>query len=107
MGIGRDTDAAIAALGAQLIAFAAARRVVEALHCLRQAALIVAAVVNHGGAIIGLVGKISALDEIPSAHLHLIDVEVACDGIDRAFGDVSSLGPAVAAIGVDRHGVGH
>src|SRR6266566_5570785 len=106
MGVGRDTDAAIAALGAQLIAFAAARRVVEGFHCLRQAAFIVAAVVNHGGTIIGLVRKISALDKILSADLHLIDVEVARDRVDRAFGDVSALGPAVAAIGVNRHGVG-
>src|SRR5437660_12394445 len=104
MGIGRDTDAAIAALGAQLIAFAAARRVVEGLHCLRQAALIVAAVVNHGGAGIGLVRKINPLNEISFAHLSLSDVEVAGHGLDRAFGDVSALWPAVSAVGGDRHG---
>src|ERR1700682_3807949 len=101
MGVGAAADAAIAALGPPLIAFAAACCIIEGFHRLCQAALIVAAIVNHGRPIVGLVRKICALNEIPSAHLDLVQVEVTRDRVDRAFGDVSSLGPAVAAIGVD------
>ena len=32
---------------------------------------------------------------------------MACHRIDRALGYVSAFGPAIAAIGINRHGVGH
>src|SRR5258705_13022457 len=98
MGIGRDTDAAIAALGAQLIAFAAARRVVEGLHCLRQAALIVAAVVNHGGAGIGLLRKNNPLHEISLAHPKLMHVQGGGGPADLAFGVLYALAAAASAV---------
>ena len=50
--------------------------------------------------------EISRLNEVLPAHLHLIELEVARDGIDRALGDVAAFRPAIAAIGVDRNGVG-
>src|ERR1700676_1881797 len=103
MGVGRDTDAARAALGAQLIALVPACSVDEGFHCLRQAAFIVAAIVDHGGAVVGLVREISALNEIPLTYLNLIDVEVTRDRVYRPFGDVSPLGPAITAIGIHRH----
>ncbi len=107
MGIGSYTDTTIAALGPQLIAFAAACLVIERFHCLCQAAFIVAAIVNHGGAVVGPKRKINTLNEIPLTHLDLIEVEVACDRIDRSFGDVSPLWPAISAIGVNRYGIRH
>ena len=47
------------------------------------------------------------MNEIPPPHLDLVELEVACDRIDRALGDVCAFGPAIAAIGVNRHGIGH
>src|ERR1700674_3655382 len=107
MGIGGHADAAIAALGAQLIALAAARPVFEGFHRLCHAAFVISAVINHGGPVVGPVWKISPLNEVPPAYLDLIDVEAARDRVDGPFGDVSSLGPAVAAIGVNRHGISY
>ena len=92
---------------AQLIAFAAAAVVVEGFHRFCQEAFIIAAVVDHGGPVVGLVGKVGALDEIPAPHLDLVKAEVTRDCVDRPLGDVSAFGPAIAAIGVDRHGIGH
>src|SRR5258706_2815277 len=97
MGIGRDTDAAIAALGAQLIAFAAARRVVEGLRRLRQAALIVAAVVNHGGGALGVVRENNPPHENPSAALHPITVLGGRDRLRPARRVVSRPSPALDA----------
>ncbi len=90
-----------------MIALAAACPVVEGFHCLCQAALIVAAIVNHGGPVVGLVRKISALNEIPSTHLNLIKVEMTCNRVDRPFGDVSPFGAAIPAIGVNWYGIRH
>src|SRR2546429_5747129 len=104
MGIGRDTDAAIAALGAQLIAFTAARRVVEGVHRFCHAAFVIAAVISYRRPVVGLVRKIGALNEIAPTYLDLIDVEVPCNRVDRSFGDVGPFGPAIAAIGVNRDG---
>src|SRR5271155_4221184 len=106
MGIGRYPDAAITALGAQLIALAAAGFVVEGFHRLRQAAFIVAAVVYHGGPIVRPIREIGALNEISPASLHLIEIEVTRDRVDRPFGDVGALRAAITTIGVNRHGIG-
>src|SRR5258705_8996873 len=96
MGIGRDTDAAIAALGAQLIAFAAARRVVEGLHCLRQAALIVAAVVNNGGGVISLLGGKTELGVIFFGHRHLYQVLMEGERLELAVPPLSPPRPPAA-----------
>src|SRR5882672_3001806 len=98
MSIGRDTDAAIEALAAQLIALTAARRVVEGFHRLCQAAFVIAAVISHCRPVVGLVRKISVLNEIPPTNLDLIDVEMPCNRVDRSFGDVRPFGSAIAAI---------
>src|ERR1700738_2648239 len=62
---------------------------------------------NHRRAIIRLVRNIGLLNEILPAHLHLVEVEVPCDGIDSALGNVRPLRPAITAIRIDRHGIGH
>jgi hypothetical protein len=107
VGVGGNADATIAAFRAQFVALDLAPVVVEGFQCDVQAALIVPAVVDHGRTTVGLIGKIGSRNEISSAHLDLIQHELACHRVDRAFRDVSAFGPAVAAIGIDRYGVGY
>src|SRR5262249_27991314 len=68
--------------------------------------IIVAAVIDRAHAAIGTIGEIAALNEILSPDLDLVDVQMPCDRVDGAFRDISALGAAVAAIGIDRHRVG-
>ena len=107
VGIGCHPDAAVAALGAQLIALVASGVVIDGFHRLDEAALIIAAVINRGGSVIGSIRKVGGLNEITPAHFDLIEIEVTGDRVDRPFGDVCPLGPAISAIGVNRHGVRH
>src|SRR5262249_23552559 len=106
VGIGGDPDAAIGALAPQGVALTAARFIVESSKRLVEQTVIVAGVVDRAHAAIGAIGKIGALNEVLAPYLDLIDVQMPRDRVDGALGNISALGAAVAAIGIDRHGVG-
>src|SRR6266480_6258438 len=107
MRIGGDANAAIDPAPAQGLAFAAAAFIVESRERLVEQSLVIAAVVHDSRAAVGPIAKFRRLNEIRPPHFDLVELEVACHRIDRALGYVSAFGPAIAAIGINRHGVGH
>ena len=72
------------------------------LHRLVQRRVVVAGVVEQRDRRLVREGA----DEVAPADLVLVDVQLARRGLDQALDDVGRLGPARAAIRVDRRGVG-
>src|SRR6516165_5625040 len=106
MGEGGNANAAIDTLAPECLALPAATVVIEGGQRLGKQALVVAAVIDHALAAVGPIGKVGALDEVLAPYLDLIELQMSRDGVDRTLGDVGALGSAIAAIGVDWHGVG-
>ena len=69
--------------------------------------MVISAIVNYGRAVVRFVRKIGFLNEILTPHFHLVEIEMTRDGVDGALSDVAPFRPAVAAIRVDWHRVGH
>ena len=84
MRVRGDTDAAVTTPATQFVAFADTRCIVESLQRRFEAALVISAIVNDGRAVVRFVRKIAFLNEIPTPHFHLVEIEMTRDGVDGA-----------------------
>ena len=107
MRVRGDADAAVTTPATQFVAFADTRCIVENLQRRFEAALVISAIVNYGRAVVRFVRKIGFLNEILTPHFHLVEIQTTRDGVDGALRYVGPFRPAVAAIRVDWHCVGH
>src|SRR6516164_6246425 len=80
--------------------------VVECRDRLVETALVITAVIDHRSAAIRAVRKVGSWHEIVPPHDNRVETEMAGHRFDRPLGNVGSLRPAIAAIGIDRHCIG-